>query len=92
MAEWTNQLQQDRLKQTDAFVRSMYRKLQPEDYLKRVIDASLQVPDDIAVVLIYNMIAVKDFCGRLCQDSSTGALCLPASNSRRCRPVEIEAG
>jgi microsomal epoxide hydrolase len=61
MAEWTNQLQQDRPKQTDAFVRSMYRRPQPEDYLKRVIDASLQVPDDIAVVLIYNMIAVKDF-------------------------------
>jgi non-heme chloroperoxidase len=61
MAEWTNLFQHDRQKHADAFVRSMYHKPQTEDYLKRVIDASLQVPDDTAVVLIYNMIAVKDF-------------------------------
>jgi non-heme chloroperoxidase len=58
---WMNQLQQDRQKQADGFVRSMFKKPQPEDYLKRVIDASTQVPADTAVVLIYNMIAVKDF-------------------------------
>jgi non-heme chloroperoxidase len=58
---WMNQLQQDREKQADGFVRSMFKKPQPEDYLKRVIDASVQVPADTAVVLIYNMIAVKDF-------------------------------
>jgi non-heme chloroperoxidase len=58
---WMNQLQQDRRKQADGFVRSMFKKPQPEDYLKRVIDASVQVPADTAVVLIYNMIAVKDF-------------------------------
>ncbi|MGB8970020.1 MAG: alpha/beta hydrolase, partial [Candidatus Sulfotelmatobacter sp.] len=58
---WMNQLQQDRQKQADGFVRSMYKKPQPEDYLKRVIDASTQVPADAAVVLIYDMLAVKDF-------------------------------
>jgi non-heme chloroperoxidase len=58
---WMNQLQQDRQKLADGFVRSMYKKPQPEDYLKRVIDASVQVPADTAAVLIYNMIAVKDF-------------------------------
>src|SRR6202140_2837189 len=58
---WMNQLQQDRQKQADGFVRSMFKKPQREDYLKRVIDASVQVPADTAVVLIYNMIAVKDF-------------------------------
>jgi microsomal epoxide hydrolase len=58
---WMNQLQQDRQKQADGFVRSMFKKPQPEDYLKRVIDASVEVPADTAVVLIYNMIAVKDF-------------------------------
>ncbi len=63
MSGWMNQLQQDRQKQADGFVRSMYRKPQPEDYLKRVVDASMQVPADTAVVLIYNMIAVKDFSG-----------------------------
>jgi non-heme chloroperoxidase len=58
---WMNQLQQDRQKQADGFVRSMFKKAQPEDYVRRVIDASTQVPADTAVVLIYNMIAVKDF-------------------------------
>ncbi len=58
---WMNQLQQDRQKQADSFVRSMFKKPQPEDYLKRIIDASIQVPADSAVLLIYNMIAVKDF-------------------------------
>jgi non-heme chloroperoxidase len=58
---WMNQLQQDRQKQADGFVRSMFKKPQPEDYLKRLIDASTQVPADTAAVLIYNMIAVKDF-------------------------------
>ena len=58
---WMNQLQQDRQKQADGFVRSMFKKPQPEDYVRRIIDASVQVPADTAVVLIYNMIAVKDF-------------------------------
>jgi non-heme chloroperoxidase len=61
IAGWMNQLQQNREKQVDGFVRSMYKKQQPEDYLKRVMDASEQVPADTAAVLIYNMIAVKDF-------------------------------
>jgi non-heme chloroperoxidase len=55
-----NQLQLDRQKQAEGFVRSMYKKPQTEEYLKRVIDASTKVPADAAVVLIYNMIAVKD--------------------------------
>jgi non-heme chloroperoxidase len=60
---WMNQLQQDRQKQADGFVRSMYKKPQTEEYLKRVIDASMQVPADSAVALIYNMIAIKDLSG-----------------------------
>jgi non-heme chloroperoxidase len=60
LSGWMNQLQMDRQKQADGFVRSMFKKPQPEDYLKRVIDASIQVPADTAVVLIYNMIAAKD--------------------------------
>jgi non-heme chloroperoxidase len=63
LSQWMNQLQSDRHKQADGFVRTMYRKPQSEDYLKRVIDASMQVPDDTAAVLIYDMIAVKDFSG-----------------------------
>jgi non-heme chloroperoxidase len=61
IAGWMNQLQQDRQKQVDGFVRSMYKKPQTEEYLKRVINASEQVPADTAAVLIYDMIAVKDF-------------------------------
>ncbi len=61
LSGWMNMLQQDRQKQADGFVRSMYKKPQTEDYIHRVIDASVQVPADTAVVLIYNMIAVKDF-------------------------------
>lgn len=61
VAGWMNLLQQDRQKQTDSFVRSMFKKPQPEDYLKRITDASAQVPADTAAILIYNMIAVKDF-------------------------------
>ena len=61
MSGWMNQLQQDRRKQADGFVRSMYKKPQTDDYLHRVVDASIQVPADTAAVLLYNMIAVRDF-------------------------------
>jgi microsomal epoxide hydrolase len=61
ISAWMNFLQQDRQKQADDFVRSMFKKPQPEEYLKRIIDTSTQVPADTAVLLIYNMIAVKDF-------------------------------
>ncbi len=62
---WMNQLQQDRQKQADGFVRTMYKKPQPEDYLKRVVEASVQVPADTAVVLIYDMLGVTDFSAGL---------------------------
>lgn len=61
LAGWMNQLQENRAKQADAFVRHMYNKPQPEDYLKRVINASMQVPADTAVVLIYNMLGINDW-------------------------------
>ncbi len=61
LSGWMNFLQQDRQKQADGFVRTMFKKPQPEAYYKRLADASAQVPADTAVVLIYNMIAVKDF-------------------------------
>jgi microsomal epoxide hydrolase len=61
LSGWMNQLQEDRRKQAEGFVRSMYKKPQTEEYLKSVIDASVKVPADTAAVLIYNMIAVKDF-------------------------------
>ena len=39
----------------------MFKKPQPEAYIKRIVDASTQVRADTAVLLIYNMTAVKDF-------------------------------
>lgn len=57
---WMNQLQQDRRKQTDEFVRGMFKKPQPEAYLRRLVDASTAVPADTAAVLIDNMVAVGD--------------------------------
>jgi len=60
LSGWMNLLQRDRQKQADGFVRTMYKKPQPEDYIKRVIDASMQTPADTAAVLIYDMMAAKD--------------------------------
>jgi microsomal epoxide hydrolase len=71
ISEWMNLLQQDRQKQADGFVRSMFKKPQPEDYLKRIIDASIQVPADTAALLIYNMIAIKDFSPGLARLAET---------------------
>lgn len=59
--EWMNQLQRDRQKQADGFVRSMFKKPQTDEYFRRVVEASVQVPADTAVTLVYNMIAAKDF-------------------------------
>ena len=61
LSQWTHQLQQDRQKESDVFVRAMYKKPQPEDYIQRVKHATLEVPTDTAVALIYNMLSVTDF-------------------------------
>jgi non-heme chloroperoxidase len=62
---WMNQLQQDRRKQAEGFVRSMFKKPQSDEYVRRLVDASIQVPADTAALLIYNMIAVSDFSAGL---------------------------
>lgn len=65
LSGFMNLLQQDREKQADGFVRQMFKKPQSEDYFKRLIEASTQVPADTAVVLIYNMLAVADYSAGL---------------------------
>jgi non-heme chloroperoxidase len=57
MSGWMNQLQQNRRKQAEDFVRNIFKKPQSEDYLQRLVNASLEVPADTAVTLIYNMVA-----------------------------------
>jgi non-heme chloroperoxidase len=61
LSQWTKELQQDRQKEADVFVRAIFKKPQPEDYIQRVKHATLEVPTDTAVALIYNMISVTDF-------------------------------
>jgi non-heme chloroperoxidase len=61
LSQWTDQLQQDRQKEADVFARAMFKKPQPEDYIQRVEHATLEVPTDTVVALIYNMVSVTDF-------------------------------
>ena len=49
MFEMYGRLQTSRREFTEKFVRGMYRKPQPEDYLRRVVEASLQMPADSAI-------------------------------------------
>lgn len=51
MWQWAAGFQKNRQAQTEAFVRSMYKKPQSEEYLKRVTQASLRTPTNSAVAL-----------------------------------------
>jgi len=49
--QYITQVQKNRRALTDSFVRSMYKKPRSEEYLKHVIDESLQTPTDTAIAL-----------------------------------------
>ena len=49
--EFLKDLQSNRAKVTSDFVRSIFRKPQPEDYLQRLISASMLTPTDSAVAV-----------------------------------------
>jgi non-heme chloroperoxidase len=49
--QYIAQVQRNRRPLTESFVRSMYKKPRSEEYLKRVIEESLQTPTDTAVAL-----------------------------------------
>jgi microsomal epoxide hydrolase len=51
MLAWLGTLQRDRESGTAAFVRSMYRKPQSEEYLRRVTEQSLRTPTDAMMAL-----------------------------------------
>lgn len=55
------QVQTNRSEFTEKFVRSMYRHAQPEDYLKRLVNASLQMPPDLAVSASVSSISRADW-------------------------------
>ncbi|MBV9873481.1 MAG: alpha/beta hydrolase, partial [Verrucomicrobia bacterium] len=61
MYDWLIQLQRDRQKEAQVFVRSMYKKPEPEEYLQRVAQASMEVPADTTVTLLHNMVEDTDF-------------------------------
>ena len=61
LSQWTVQLQRDRRKEADTFARAMFKKSQPEDYIQRVEHATLEVPTDTAVALLYDSLSVTDF-------------------------------
>ena len=46
---------------TEKFVRGMYKKPQPEDYIARVIDASLKMPADSAIAASVGAISRSDW-------------------------------
>jgi len=54
-------LQNDRRAFTEKFVRSMYKKPQPEAYLQRVVTASLETPTDSAISMSASSIARADW-------------------------------
>lgn len=50
----------ERNKFTDGFVRSMYKKPQPEPYIQKVISASLQTPTSAGVALFMGMVTTDN--------------------------------
>ncbi len=58
---WLRTLAMDRNGFTDRFVRSMYKKPQPEGYFVRVEGAALQTPSNTAVELVTMLIARPDW-------------------------------
>lgn len=55
------QVQNNRAEFTDKFVRGMFRHPQPEDYLKRLIAVSLEMPPDLAVAASASSISRADW-------------------------------
>ncbi len=55
VTSWMHDFQRNRQKSTETFVRSMFKKPQAEDYLRRITKASLKTPTNSAVLLIRNV-------------------------------------
>ncbi len=58
---WLKQLQEDRRTATEQFVRGMYRRPQPESYLRKIVNASLRTPTGSAVALLTNVFSGRDW-------------------------------
>jgi non-heme chloroperoxidase len=53
--EWLHEFQSNRVKVTAEFVRSMYRREQPEAYYDTITAAAMETPTDVAALLLINM-------------------------------------
>jgi non-heme chloroperoxidase len=75
--------QADRPKFTDTFVRSMYATKQTDDYLARIIQASLKTPTNTAVVEMFNVVGHGDFTPVLAKlDKPVLYICEPQLESQ----------
>jgi microsomal epoxide hydrolase len=54
---WLNGFQKDRAHNTEEFVRTMFRKPQPEATIQKLLQGALQTPTDTAVALVIGAIA-----------------------------------
>ncbi len=61
IAGFYRQIQINRPDFTEKFVRSMYKKQQPEDYIQRIIKVSLQMPSDSAIAASVSAVARPDW-------------------------------
>ena len=73
---WLKAMQMDRKGFTERFVRSMYKKPQPESYYQRLTAAALQTPTNTAVTLGVSMIARTDWSPVLTKLAKTPVLCV----------------
>lgn len=55
------QVQTNRQRFTEAFVRNMYRKPQPDEYIRRLVKVSLQMPADSAVAASVSSVGRLDY-------------------------------
>jgi non-heme chloroperoxidase len=54
---WLNGFQKDRLRNTEEFIRSMFRKPPPEATIQKLLHGALQTPTDTAVALVVGAIS-----------------------------------
>lgn len=82
------QVQTNRREFTEKFVRSMYKKPQPEDYIQRVVAASLKMPSDSAVAVSVSSISRADWRPALARvDRPVLVMCQAQLKSMAADPV-----
>jgi non-heme chloroperoxidase len=59
--KWLRNVQEDRPQFTADFVRGMYKRTHPEEYLRKITAASLQTPTNSAVLLLANIFIAGDW-------------------------------